>query len=218
LLLLLLVEKDPERIIDKCSSRIDLKLDAGKLCDGFFDYLLKKCKRLDNLSSYCEGLSSFKNKRSIQLSCTSNPPYQNDSKRVKYCLNYMIFNSLYSGMPLIISLNDTYMEPHGFLVWQYSVYNPNAVAVKLINISTNVINDGKNVGSVITNPDGTIFAVIGTAGADLHNFIGQAPYVVKQFQRFGFLDVNITSDGKIMKGTFYENRDGTDKDHFTITK
>ena len=69
-----------------------------------------------------------------------------------------------------------------------------------------------------TNPDGTIFAVIGTASADLHNFTGQAPYVVKQFQRFGFLDVNITSDGKIIKGTFYENRDGMDKDHFTITK
>ncbi|MGA7006971.1 MAG: metallophosphoesterase [Nitrososphaeraceae archaeon] len=69
-----------------------------------------------------------------------------------------------------------------------------------------------------TNADGTIFNVIGTAGADLHNFTGQAPYVVKQFQRFGFLDVNITSDGKVMKGTFYENRDGTDKDLFTITK
>jgi predicted phosphohydrolase len=68
------------------------------------------------------------------------------------------------------------------------------------------------------NTDGTLFAVVGTAGADLHNFTGQAPYVVKQFQRFGFLDVNITSDGRIMKGTFYENRDGTDKDHFTIAK
>ena len=68
------------------------------------------------------------------------------------------------------------------------------------------------------NPDGTIFAVVGTAGADLHNFTGQEPYVVKQFQRFGFLDVNITGDGRIMKGTFYENRDGTDRDHFTITK
>ena len=68
------------------------------------------------------------------------------------------------------------------------------------------------------NTEGTIFAVIGTGGADLHNFTGQAPYVVEQFQRFGFLDVNITSDGRILKGTFYENRDGTDKDHFTITK
>ena len=53
---------------------------------------------------------------------------------------------------------------------------------------------------------------------DLHNFTGQAPYVVKQFQTFGFLDANITRYGKIMKGTFYENRDGTDKDHFTIAK
>ena len=82
---------------------------------------------------------------------------------------------------------------------------------------SNPIITDKNEGEY-TNPDGTIFAVIGTAGADLHNFTGQAPYVVKQFQRFGFLDVNITSDGKVMKGTFYENRDGTDKDHFTITK
>jgi hypothetical protein len=52
------------------------------------------------------------------------------------------------------------------------------------------------------NPDGAIFAVVGTAGADLHNFTGQAPYVVEQFQRFGFLDVNITSDGKIMMVLF----------------
>jgi predicted phosphohydrolase len=72
--------------------------------------------------------------------------------------------------------------------------------------------------SEYTNPDGRVFAIVGTAGADLHNFTGQAPYVVKQFQRFGFLDVNVTGDGRLMKGTFYENRDGTDKDHFTITK
>ncbi len=68
------------------------------------------------------------------------------------------------------------------------------------------------------NTDGTIFAVVGTAGADLHNFTGQAPFVVKQFQRFGFLDIIVSDDGRIMNATFYENRDGTDKDHFTITK
>jgi hypothetical protein len=34
----------------------------------------------------------------------------------------------------------------------------------------------------------------------------------------GFIDVNTTDDGKIMKGTFYDNRDGKDNDHFTITK
>ena len=65
-----------------------------------------------------------------------------------------------------------------------------------------IISD-KNKGEY-TNPDGRLFAVVGTAGAELHNFTGQAPYVLKDFQRFGFLDVNITSDGKIMKVTFYQ--------------
>jgi predicted phosphohydrolase len=83
--------------------------------------------------------------------------------------------------------------------------------------ASNPVITNKNEGEYNNTDDGTIFAVVGTAGADLHNFTGQAPYVVEQFQRFGFLDVNIT-DGKIMKGTFYENRDGTDKDHFTIMK
>jgi len=83
--------------------------------------------------------------------------------------------------------------------------------------TSNPIIADKNKGEY-NNTDGRIFAIIGTAGADLHNFTGQAPYVVEQFQRFGFLDVNITDDGRIMEGTFYENRHGTDKDHFTITK
>jgi hypothetical protein len=34
-------------------------------------------------------------------------------------------------------------------------------------------------GGEYTNSKGTLFAVIGTADADLHNFTGQAPYVVK---------------------------------------
>ena len=84
-------------------------------------------------------------------------------------------------------------------------------------LQTHPVITNKNEGEY-NNTDGTIFAVVGTAGADLHNFTGQAPYMVKQFQRFGFLDVNITGDGKIMKVTFYENRDGTDKDHFAIMK
>ncbi len=84
------------------------------------------------------------------------------------------------------------------------------------NASSPIITD--NSQEQYMNPKGTIFAVVGTAGADLHNFTGQAPYVVKQFQRFGFLDVNITNSSSLMKGTFYENRYGTDKDHFTIRK
>lgn len=84
------------------------------------------------------------------------------------------------------------------------------------NVSSPIIAN-KSEGDY-TNPDGRIFAVVGTGGADLHNFTGQAPFVDRQFQRFGFLDVSIMNNGTLMKGTFYENRDGTDKDHFTIRK
>ncbi len=69
------------------------------------------------------------------------------------------------------------------------------------------------------NPDGEIFVIVGTAGADLHNLTGQAPYTDRQSQRFGFLNVEIIEkNGSVMVGTFFENRKNTDKDHFIITK
>jgi predicted MPP superfamily phosphohydrolase len=68
------------------------------------------------------------------------------------------------------------------------------------------------------DPHGEIFIIAGTAGADLHNFTGQAPYVVTQFQRFGFLNLDIINNGTTLVGTFYENREGTDKDNFIIAK
>jgi len=45
----------------------------------------------------------------------------------------------------------------------------------------------------------------------------QAPYVVKQHREFGFLDVNLTGNGREMRVTFYDI-DGKNKDQFTIRK
>lgn len=68
------------------------------------------------------------------------------------------------------------------------------------------------------NPKGSTFVVAGTGGADLHNFTGQAFFIVEQFQRSGFLQVQLVDNRTKMIGTFYENREGTDKDRFEITK
>ena len=46
--------------------------------------------------------------------------------------------------------------------------------------------------------------VTGTSGADQHNFTGQAPFMEKQFKRFGFLDVQVIDNGTRMICTFYE--------------
>jgi hypothetical protein len=57
-----------------------------------------------------------------------------------------------------------------------------------------------------SDPRDSIFVVAGTGGADLHNFTGQEPYIVTQFQRFGFLKLDIIQNGTSLVGTFYENR------------
>ncbi|HZA71189.1 MAG TPA: metallophosphoesterase [Nitrososphaeraceae archaeon] len=59
-------------------------------------------------------------------------------------------------------------------------------------------NDSKSFTPIVTdsNPDryydpkGVIFITVGTGGEDLYNFTGQAPYVVRQFERHGFLNLN----------------------------
>jgi hypothetical protein len=89
-------------------------------------------------------------------------------------------------------------------------------------------NESKSFTPILTytNPDkyfdpkGVILATVGTAGEDLYNFTGQAPFVVRQFERHGFLNVDITNNdnGSALVGTFYENRKMEDKDHFTIIK
>ena len=42
------------------------------------------------------------------------------------------------------------------------------------------------------------------SGAEQHDFTGQAPYIVKQFDRFGFLDVAVVDNATKMIATFYE--------------
>lgn len=68
------------------------------------------------------------------------------------------------------------------------------------------------------DPKGPIFVTVGTAGRDLHNFPSHESYVVRQFLRHGFLNVNVTDNGTNLTAIFYENREGKDKDHFSIIK
>jgi hypothetical protein len=68
------------------------------------------------------------------------------------------------------------------------------------------------------DPKGPIFVTVGTGGEDLYNFTGQSPYVITQFMRNGFLNIDVTNNGTELVGTFYENRHMNDKDHFRFIK
>jgi Calcineurin-like phosphoesterase len=82
---------------------------------------------------------------------------------------------------------------------------------------TPIITD-KNTEKYTGDQKGPIFITVGTGGEDLYNFTGQAPYVITQFQRHGFLNVDIVENGTKLNGIFYENRERSNKDEFTIIK
>lgn len=64
---------------------------------------------------------------------------------------------------------------------------------------------------------GQIFFTVGTGGADIYNITGQAPYVVEQFLRHGFLNVDVTDKGSKLSAQFIDNG-GLTHDHITISK
>ena len=66
------------------------------------------------------------------------------------------------------------------------------------------------------NPDGEIFAIVGTGGVNLHGLSDLAPFIAsQQDSKFGMLDVHLT-DNKI-DAKFVTN-DGVIYDHFSISK
>jgi predicted phosphodiesterase len=79
-------------------------------------------------------------------------------------------------------------------------------------------------GSTYVDPEGQIFATVGTGGHSIHEFRGMNPYIVTQFEGYGFLDIRITTtadDGggeKRLVGTFYDNDGGEIQDQFTVIK
>lgn len=58
------------------------------------------------------------------------------------------------------------------------------------------------------DPHAPIFITVGTGGAELHNFTGTVPYVVKQLESHGFLNVDVKNQKQqlLLSGTFYENQ------------
>src|SRR6476661_6677852 len=66
------------------------------------------------------------------------------------------------------------------------------------------------------NPDGEIFAIVGTGGVNLHGLSDSAPFIAsQQDSNFGILDIHL-SDNKL-DAKFVTN-DGVIDDHFSISK
>lgn len=68
------------------------------------------------------------------------------------------------------------------------------------------------------DPEGQLYLIIGTGGAQPHRLGGEAPFIAFQHEGYGFLDLSLTNNGRNLTGTFYATNDGSIKDSFTVIK
>ena len=88
-------------------------------------------------------------------------------------------------------------------------YNSNSPSSPIItDTNTNNYND----------PQGQIFATVGTGGIGFHGLSGKASYMVyQQTSNFGFLNLDVIEGGTKLTASFYSN-DGIVRDQFSIAK
>jgi predicted phosphodiesterase len=68
------------------------------------------------------------------------------------------------------------------------------------------------------NPEGEIFAIVGTGGINFHGLSSKSSFIASQQAiRFGALELMISAGGNMLEGKFYGN-DGSIRDQFSITK
>jgi 3',5'-cyclic AMP phosphodiesterase CpdA len=74
------------------------------------------------------------------------------------------------------------------------------ISKPIVDQSSNSNNSNNNI---FTNPNGTIFLVVGVGGDELHRIENVPYYVANQYNKgFGFVDLKI--DGKRLDGVFYD--------------
>ncbi|MGI0022851.1 MAG: metallophosphoesterase, partial [Nitrososphaeraceae archaeon] len=147
------------------------------------------------------------------------------NKNIDWIIVYS-FRSFYSSNtthPGLDELQDTYhslFDKYNVdLVLQGHNHNYQRTYPLSYNVTkqyTPIITD-KNTEYYNNIEKGQIFFTVGTGGANFYNFTGQAPYVVKQLLRHGFLNVDVDDSGSKLLVKFYDNT-GVTRDQVIISK
>jgi len=101
------------------------------------------------------------------------------------------------------------------------IYNSETPSNPIIAQSTilhNVASNNNNNNNIFVEGKGTIFAIVGTGGQDLHGLEDQAYFTANQFEDHGFLELKTINNGKSLVGQFYSNDGNIIKDKFIIEK
>ena len=139
------------------------------------------------------------------------PMYTSPSKHPPDILLRNIYHPLFDqyGVDLVLQgHNHNYQKSYPL------TYNNNN---NIANPSSNPTITPANTNTY-NNPRGEVYIVAGTGGEDLYNFKSKADFIATQYKGFGFLNVDVSSNGTKLIGTFYANGDGSVKDTFIIQK
>ena len=149
-----------------------------------------------------------------------------DNKNIDWIIVYQ-FRAFYSSLsahPGLDELQEAYhplFEKYGVdLVFQAHNHNYQRTYPIAFNktSSSHPIVTSKEPVDYDNHLHGQIFLTVGTAGKEEHELLGNAPFVMKQFQGHGFFNVEIKNNGKKLVGSFYDNTDMKILDQFNITK
>jgi hypothetical protein len=80
-----------------------------------------------------------------------------------------------------------------------------SLSLNKLDISKPIVDQSSSSSNnnIFTNPQGTIFLVVGVGGEELHRIENVPYYVANQYNKgFGFVDLKI--DGKRLDGVFYD--------------
>ena len=100
----------------------------------------------------------------------------------------------------------------------YNSENPSNPIIEQSAILDNGYNNEENNNNVYVEDQGTIFAIVGTGGQELHGLDDQAYFTANQLEDHGFLELKAINNGKSLVGEFYSNDGSIIKDEFVIEK
>jgi predicted phosphodiesterase len=100
----------------------------------------------------------------------------------------------------------------------YNSENPSNPIIEQSAILDIGDNNKQNSNNVYVEAQGTVFAIVGTGGQELHGLDDQAYFTANQLEDHGFLELKTINNGKSLIGQFYSNDGSIIKDEFVIEK
>ena len=190
---------------------------------------------------------SFNHNNVHFIAMSTEAPYEEGSKQFKFVQDDLIKTKGDSSIDWIIvyfhqamytaksdhegleSFRDTYhslFEKFGVdLVLQGHLHNYQRTYPLLYNdenpakptISQAAVLGERSGEDLYVDSQGTIFAIVGTGGAEFHELEDQSYFNAKQFEDYGFLEIKVVDNANRLDAKFYGN-DGEIKDKFSIEK